>query len=130
LPGNINVEDNTDHDVVISWDPATNIVEVYFDNILRISQNIGDIVGNTFGCNPDVWFGFTGSTGALSNVQVVCIEGYSFTKVIDTLTVCNGSTVQLNAPDGSNWVWSPSTNLDDPNAQILYVIPQPTLLIR
>lgn len=117
LPGNINVEDNTDHDVVISWDPATNIVEVYFDNILRISQNIGDIVGNTFGCNPDVWFGFTGSTGALSNVQVVCIEGYSFTKVIDTLTVCNGSTVQLNAPDGSNWVWSPSTNLDDPNAQ-------------
>lgn len=66
-----NVEDCLDHKLRVNWDAVTKTLSVYFDNVLRVSV-INDLVNTTFSGNPLVYWGFTGSTGALSNEQKFC----------------------------------------------------------
>ena len=67
-----NIEDGGIHSVVLTWDPATEILEVYLDGSLRTTLN-HDLVNSVFGGNPNVYFGFTGSTGGFNNNQRVCV---------------------------------------------------------
>lgn len=66
-----NVEDGNEHDLRIVWNPAGPTLEIYFDNELRITCN-EDIINTIFGGNSDVYWGFTASTGGLTNQQYFC----------------------------------------------------------
>lgn len=66
-----NIENGLDHEVLFTWDPATNFYQIFFDGNLVLSGNY-DIINNCFGGQTSAWCGFTGSTGASSNNQVVC----------------------------------------------------------
>ena len=63
-----NVEDGNWHTLKVIWNATTKTLEAYFDGVLRVSV-VNDIVNTTFGGNPLVFWGFTGSTGGLRNLQ-------------------------------------------------------------
>lgn len=65
------IDDGLIHSLRVTWNPVTMIMAVYVDASLRLSCNY-DFVNNTFGGNPNVWWGFTGATGALNNQQYFC----------------------------------------------------------
>lgn len=66
-----NIEDNLDHELKISWDATTKTLSTFFDAVLRVSV-VNDLVATTFSGDPLVYWGFTGATGGLSNVQKFC----------------------------------------------------------
>lgn len=112
-----NIEDNQDHIIRITWNPVTDVVELYFDCVLRISQAV-NLTGQIFTSSPFVYFGFTGSTGGLNNFQTVCLD----TEIIaedESFTVCEGESIELTTPGNpaGNFTWSPATFLDDANIQ-------------
>lgn len=91
-----NIEDGLDHAVRLDWDAASTTLRVYFDGVLQTSLS-QDIVTTIFGGDAGVYWGWTGSTGALNNNQTVCISSVSFTEeptiVADTLIAsCGGAT--------------------------------------
>ncbi len=66
-----NVEDGIDHKLRIIWDATTKTLTTFFDGIERLSI-VNDLVNTTFGGDPLVFWGFTGSTGGSSNLQTFC----------------------------------------------------------
>lgn len=68
-----NVEDCQNHLLRIVWNAVTKNMAVYFDNVLRVSAT-NDFVNNVFGGNSLVYWGFTGATGGLSNLQQFCTQ--------------------------------------------------------
>ncbi len=113
---NANIEDCNDHLVRVIWDAATTTLSVYFDCVLRLSYT-DDIVNNIFGGDGNVFWGFTAATGALFNEQSVCLLDASFFEVTPNISICAGSSAQLNAPSGSNYQWTPAATLNNPNIQ-------------
>ncbi|MCC9135634.1 T9SS type A sorting domain-containing protein [Pontibacter silvestris] len=71
-----NTEDGADHAVKIIWVKDLNTLSVYFDGEFRTSYS-ADIVNEVFSDNPQVYFGFTASTGTLVNQQSVCQIKYN-----------------------------------------------------
>ncbi|WP_169745550.1 CshA/CshB family fibrillar adhesin-related protein [Isoalcanivorax pacificus] len=67
-----NIEDGEWHDVRIVWDPITKTLQYYFDNVLVTTLNRG-LVASDFDDDPNVYYGFTGSTGGSSNLQKACL---------------------------------------------------------
>ena len=112
-----NIEYDFEHPVRITWNPSTQIMEVYFDCELRITTNY-DIINNIFGGNSIVYWGFTGATGGYHNEQRVCIETNILT-VPDTVYVCEGSTVTLDATGSAtnSYSWLPNYNISGANTQ-------------
>ena len=68
---NNNVEDCQNHTVRIVWDAISKNMTVYFDGQLRVSAT-NDFVNNVFGGDSMVYWGFTGATGGLNNLQKFC----------------------------------------------------------
>lgn len=66
-----NVEDCNWHLLRVRWDAANKTYEAYFDGVLRVSV-VKDLVNDIFAGNPLVYWGFTGSTGGLNNLQQFC----------------------------------------------------------
>ncbi len=66
-----NVEDCQDHYLTIIWDAGLKNMIVYFDNQERLNVEF-DFVANVLGGNSMVYWGFTGATGALHNLQKFC----------------------------------------------------------
>ena len=93
LPGNANVEDNNFHTSRIVWNPTTQILEMYFDGFLRFSYN-SDIINNVFGGNPQILWGFTASTGGMTNLQQICFPKLNI--VIPDETICETDSVYLH----------------------------------
>ncbi len=126
-----NIEDGEDHPVRITWDPAAQIVAVYFDCELRLFNQV-DLIDAVFSGQELVYWGFTGSTGGSYNIQSVCLSPTILATGPETM-VCPGGTVQLNvvgAP-GTDYIWEPSTFLTDstgssvtctPDSSIMYVV--------
>ena len=67
----INIEDGVSHTVRITWNPGTNVFNIYFDGSLRLTYT-NNIIANVFGGNPNVFWGFTSSTGLYTNTQSLC----------------------------------------------------------
>jgi hypothetical protein len=86
-PSNFNIEDGQCHKVRIQWIPGiTPTLNVYFDGGLRVTSNtidIGSIINST-----TAWWGFTGGTGGISNLQYI-----SYIGLPDTLKTCASSLV-------------------------------------
>lgn len=68
---NDNVEDCQWHKLRITWNPATKTITTYFDDVLRVSAQV-DLIRSIFHNDPAVYWGFTGGTGSLFNVQQFC----------------------------------------------------------
>jgi gliding motility-associated-like protein len=120
----LNIEDGQDHPVKIIWNPTTEVLELYFDCAFRLSAPI-DLVNSIFNGVNQVWWGFTGATGGLSNAHVVCLaDTYEFNDN-DEYTICPGGSVTISAngnPDGT-FVWTPSTGLSSSNGQVTTASP-------
>jgi hypothetical protein len=71
LPNGANVEDNSFHNARIVWNPITQEISMYFDGFLRFTYTF-DFINNIFGGDSKVLWGFTASTGGLSNLQQIC----------------------------------------------------------
>ncbi|MEP7238292.1 MAG: PKD domain-containing protein, partial [Ferruginibacter sp.] len=68
INGNDNIEDGNWHSLHIIWDVATKTLTTYVDGTLRLTA-VKDLVTDVFFGDPLVYWGFTGSTGALNNYQ-------------------------------------------------------------
>lgn len=68
---NNDVEDCQTHTLKIVWDAPTTTITIFFDGVLRLTTN-RDFVNTVFGGNTQVYWGFTGATGGLSNLQRFC----------------------------------------------------------
>lgn len=67
----VNIEDGISHTVRITWNPGTTVFNIYFDGSLRLTYT-NNIIANVFGGNPNVYWGFTSSTGLYTNTQSLC----------------------------------------------------------
>lgn len=117
-PNGLNIEDGQEHPVKITWDPIAEVLELYFDCTFRLSRQI-DLVNTIFNGTSQVWWGFTGATGGLSNAHVVCLaETYEFNENLE-LTLCPGESVSIAAngnPEGT-FLWSPAAGLSNNQVQ-------------
>ena len=91
-----NIEDGQPHQFKVEWDPVTQELQVYFDCELRLSWT-GDLSGEIFGGETQLWWGFTGSTGGSSNAQEVCFFSLSL-----------GNSWATCAATGTRPSWSPA----------------------
>jgi hypothetical protein len=66
------VRDCEYHSASVSWSPSSQLLQVYFDGELRLSYK-GDI-SKIFGKEKNIYFGFTSSSSAQANMQMVCIQ--------------------------------------------------------
>lgn len=104
------MEDGNWHVMRVAWNPTTLTMDVYMDGSLRVSYT-GDIVADIFLNNPMVFWGFTGSTGGLSNVHEFCLS------IIPGLTanvneICEGEEIVFDDDSYSalgsvvSWDWN------------------------
>jgi gliding motility-associated-like protein len=110
---NSNVEDCQSHDFGVRWNATTKTLKVFYECKERLSYT-GDIVNTIFGGNPNVFWGFTASTGGFSNIQEICLKYTTFLDkgAADTV-VCKGGRVQLNAGGGATYKWTPTLGLSN-----------------
>jgi len=111
------VEDGVYHIIKIIWDPIVQDLEVWVDCELRIITGV-NLVNDVFNGENLVWWGFTAATGGETNNQLVCLQENILT-VNEEVTICNGSSAELNAggnPNGS-FSWSPAAGLDNTSIQ-------------
>ncbi len=64
-------EDGNFHDIIITWDPGTTTLKLYFDG-QNVITHIEDIKNTVFAGNNLVYWGFSAATGAVCNDQRVC----------------------------------------------------------
>ena len=71
-PVNIpNIEDGAFHTFQVVWDPVLQVLAITLDGNFISAYN-GDIIATVFGGNANVYFGFTGATGGVNNLQQMC----------------------------------------------------------
>lgn len=70
-PLDADLEDGLVHVLRVTWNSATQEICVYVDGSQRLCY-VYDFVNNIFGGNPNVLWGFTGSTGMYTNQQYFC----------------------------------------------------------
>ncbi|HQU59667.1 MAG TPA: hypothetical protein PLU64_10740, partial [Saprospiraceae bacterium] len=66
-----NIEDGANHTISFSWNPVGNSYSVTFDGAPVLSGTY-DIINLIFGGNNLAYWGYTSSTGAATNTQVIC----------------------------------------------------------
>lgn len=66
-----NIEDCEWHTLRVKWDASITELSIYIDGNFRLNV-AKDFVTDVFGSNPDVYWGFTGSTGGSANLQQFC----------------------------------------------------------
>jgi len=89
----VDIEDCQWHTVQIVWDPGLQTIAVFFDGVYRTSYT-GDIINDIFGGDPNVYWGWTGSTGGASADQRFCnsiLPGYTVTST----SACAGEQIDF-----------------------------------
>jgi gliding motility-associated-like protein len=109
-PASANVEDCTLHRVRVDWDAGQQLLRIWFDCSLRLSWS-GDMVGGIFNGDPWVYWGFTASTGAASNLQQVCLDYTTFYQQQPDVRICAGGKAQLAVSGAQSYLWSPPEGL-------------------
>lgn len=92
---NNNVEDCILHTLKVVWDAPTTTMTVFFDGVQRVSAT-RDFVNTVFSGNPQVYWGFTGATGGLSNLQRFCTSLVPKFVFLPTQTKCVGEPITFN----------------------------------
>ncbi len=111
-----NIEDNNDHDVVLSWKALTQEFTVYFD-CAKVLGYVGPISGPFFNGEKEVFWGFTASTGSARNAHSFCFKSSSWVDVLKDVTYCDSSLVTLDGGSGAiSYEWTPTQGLSNPNA--------------
>ena len=88
----------------VTWDPATEVLEVFFAGSLRQSVTV-DLVDGIFDGDPLVNWGFVSSTGGATNVQSFCMTDAGFSAsgpglnllVDEEVSLCGEGEVELLA---------------------------------
>jgi len=117
-----NIEDGAFHTFQVVWDATLQVLAITLDGNFISAYN-GDIVNTIFGGNPNVYFGFTGATGGINNLQQLCMyRTASFTQtalnacVGQNITFTDNSTSDLNQI--TNYLWDfgdgSTSNLQNP----------------
>lgn len=97
------VENCADHCFSFEWNPMLQTFTIMLDSDV-LTYTI-DIANTIFNGNPSVYYGFSASTGSLSNLQTVCI-GPPVLEPMEDVTICQGESVQLDADaNGAEWTW-------------------------
>jgi gliding motility-associated-like protein len=108
-----NIEDGEDHQGRVTWNPETQLVQVYFDCELRL-EGVVNLIDDIFEGQNQVFFGFTAGTGGANNLQTVCLEENILGSAAESF-VCPGAELQLNVPSPNGLAtWTPTDYLDDP----------------
>lgn len=110
-----NVEDGVFHTFQVVWDPVLQVLAITLDGNFVSAFN-GDIINTIFGGNPNVYFGFTGATGGVNNLQQMCI--YREALFTPTATnVCLGQSITFNESSTSdlNQITNYAWDFDDTN---------------
>lgn len=89
-----NIEDDAWHVMRVSWNPTTMLINFYIDGSLRTSYT-GDIVTDIFGGDPNVYWGFTASTGGANNVQEFCFSIIPGVENLATDEICAGDSIEF-----------------------------------
>jgi hypothetical protein len=71
IADNSNIEDCQWHLFRIIWNASTHLLSAQIDNVTRV-QTHTDLVNDIFDNNPQVYWGFTSTTGAQANMQKFC----------------------------------------------------------
>jgi gliding motility-associated-like protein len=116
LPGGLNIEDGKDHLIRIRWNATGKRLDVWFDCNLRQTLFL-DIQSQIFSGTSQVFWGFTAATGGSVNKQVACLRDDIL--IPDTMALCKGDSIQLNARESANnsYKWTPSLYLNDTTLQ-------------
>ena len=107
-----NIEDGGFHDVLISWDPGSNSLDVFLDGV-AVASITYDVVGLIFGGNPLAHWGVTSSTGAAINEHILCFESVTLENASPIFTnqeieICFGEEVFLEG----DWQTEPGVYVD------------------
>jgi gliding motility-associated-like protein len=107
------IEDCLWHDFRVVWNAGTQNMTVYFDGVQRFTFTFpGGIINNIFGgSNANIYWGFTGATGGLSNTQQFCLDIDAAFTAGTNFNVCGTTNIQFNNVSQSslnsivNYVW-------------------------
>ena len=110
-----NIETGLSYPFRLTWDAASNTLEVYFNGVLRKTLTL-DLTNNIFNGNPLVNWGWTGTTGGATNVHSFCLENAYYSTHIEAVTatpegpwqVCEGQELTLTAsplPPAATATW-------------------------
>jgi hypothetical protein len=86
LPNCASVEDNKFHKAKVLWNPSTQLLQFYFDDLLRQSVNI-NLIDSVFQGQNSVYLGITGATGGVTNTsgfQPIKLTNQSSQTCLDT----------------------------------------------
>lgn len=105
-----NVEDCNWHPLRISWDASSKWLRTYFDGVLRLEKQL-DLVTSIFNGDPNVYWGFTGATGGLVNLQQFCtaldpvinINAANSVACKDSVVLFNSASVSFAPIVSYNW---------------------------
>jgi gliding motility-associated-like protein len=109
-PDSISIEDCQWHILHVIWDPVTQILSAQIDGLQKVSVNI-DLVNQVFSGNPIVFWGFTGATGAKSNLQKFCTALNPLFTIPAGQKTCYTQAIQfvdssISFGKISKWYWS------------------------
>lgn len=131
IPNVANVADGQFHDMQVVWDANTQTLSTFIDGLLRVSATT-DLVNNVFLGDPEVFWGFTGSTGGLNNHQRFCTQNnaeFSY-EILSEQSLCGTGEIQFNDLSSSSsgvesWEWDfgDGTTSADQNPSHTYTEP-------
>ena len=108
----LEIEDDNYHTARIQWQPDTNTLRVFFDDVEQIAMQ-RDIVTEFFGGDPQgIYFGFTASTGGLRNEHKFCPQRLIADLDQDEDTISNSADLDADQDGIPDLVELPSFSSD------------------
>lgn len=109
IAGQDNIEDCKWHLFRIRWNATTHQLEVWVDGNLRLSA-VKDLVGEVFGNDPMVFWGFAGATAGASNLQQFCAALHPDFQFDNGQILCDGTPVTFRDNSSTfgtitRWYW-------------------------
>jgi gliding motility-associated-like protein len=109
LASSDNIEDGNWHLLQVQWNPSTKILKASMDGVDRVSATI-DLVATVFNNDPEVFWGFTASTGGARNLQRFCTALDPRVKNLSAQETCFGKPITFQDSSSSfskvvKWFW-------------------------